>query len=42
MKDWNRETAGTLWGKVTPRYPTASEEKPDPRFPTVSRVIDDV
>jgi hypothetical protein len=42
MKDWSRETAGTLWGKVTPRYPTALEEKPDPRFPTVSRVVDDV
>src|ERR1700758_4936193 len=42
MKDWNRETAGTLWGKVTPRYPTASEEKHDPGFPTVSGAVDDV
>jgi hypothetical protein len=26
-KERNRETAGTLCGKVTPRYPAASGEK---------------
>jgi hypothetical protein len=42
MKERERETAGTLCGTVTPRYPGAEDEKHDRRFPTVSRAVDDV